>query len=201
MLEIKPIQTRYKGYNFRSRLEARWAIFFDLIGFKWEYETEGYDLGRVGYYLPDFVVSTLNNRKYVYEIKPRDSAEGEEKLKLLTKDHEIFYYGCVLHGDPVDAILNHVLNGEFIICPRCGRIQYGSGYSDGLYCDTCDFETSSGGGNPEEESKIFIGINYYPHKGDILLHDKSLEKFNLMIMNAAYKARSARFEHGESGAT
>lgn len=25
---IKPIETKYDGYLFRSRLEARWAVFF-----------------------------------------------------------------------------------------------------------------------------------------------------------------------------
>lgn len=38
MSEIKPIQTRYKGYHFRSRLEARWAVFFDALGIAWKYE-------------------------------------------------------------------------------------------------------------------------------------------------------------------
>jgi len=42
---IKTIQTAYKGYKFRSRLEARWAVFFDAFPLKWEYEPEGYDLG------------------------------------------------------------------------------------------------------------------------------------------------------------
>ena len=28
---IKPIETKYNGYRFRSRLEARWAVFFDMI--------------------------------------------------------------------------------------------------------------------------------------------------------------------------
>jgi hypothetical protein len=51
---IKAIETRYKGYRFRSRLEARWAVFFDALGVEWEYEKEGYDLGELGYYLPDF---------------------------------------------------------------------------------------------------------------------------------------------------
>jgi hypothetical protein len=51
---IKAIETRYKGYRFRSRLEARWAVFFDALGIKWEYEKEGYDLGAAGWYLPDF---------------------------------------------------------------------------------------------------------------------------------------------------
>ncbi len=31
MSEIKAIETRYKGYRFRSRLEARWAVFFDAL--------------------------------------------------------------------------------------------------------------------------------------------------------------------------
>lgn len=52
---MKPIETRYKGYRFRSRLEARWAVFFDSLGLDWEYEPEGFDLDA-GYYLPDFKV-------------------------------------------------------------------------------------------------------------------------------------------------
>lgn len=53
MSDIKPIQTRYKGYHFRSRLEARWAVFFDALGLNWEYEPEGYQTSE-GWYLPDF---------------------------------------------------------------------------------------------------------------------------------------------------
>lgn len=52
--EIKPIKTFYKGIEFRSRLEARWARFFDACGVKWEYEPEGYELGNGLRYLPDF---------------------------------------------------------------------------------------------------------------------------------------------------
>lgn len=36
------IDTRYRGYLFRSRLEARWAVYFDAIGLRWEYEREGF---------------------------------------------------------------------------------------------------------------------------------------------------------------
>lgn len=51
--ELKPIETRYGGCRFRSRLEARWAVFFDALKVIWEYEKEGYVLnGR--WYLPDF---------------------------------------------------------------------------------------------------------------------------------------------------
>lgn len=64
---IKAIQTEYKGYRFRSRLEARWAVFFDALGIDWEYEPEGYDLGDLGWYLPDFY---LPDSKTWVEVKP-----------------------------------------------------------------------------------------------------------------------------------
>lgn len=56
--KVAPIQTRYGGYRFRSRLEARVAIFLDHLGIKWTYETQGYKLlgsAREGY-LPDFKI-------------------------------------------------------------------------------------------------------------------------------------------------
>ena len=35
---VKAHPTMYNGVQYRSRLEARWAAFFDLIGWKHEYE-------------------------------------------------------------------------------------------------------------------------------------------------------------------
>lgn len=64
---IKAIETQYKGHRFRSRLEARWAVFFDTLGVKWEYEPEGYDLGKVGWYLPDFYFPEV---RWHGEVKP-----------------------------------------------------------------------------------------------------------------------------------
>lgn len=43
MAEIKAIETQYKGYRFRSRLEARWAVFFDALGIEYQYEPEGFE--------------------------------------------------------------------------------------------------------------------------------------------------------------
>ena len=63
---MKAIQTEYKGYLFRSRLEARWAVFFDACGVRWEYEPEGYDLGDGIYYLPDFLFVEGGGREGKY---------------------------------------------------------------------------------------------------------------------------------------
>lgn len=54
---IPAIETVYKGYRFRSRLEARWAVFFDELAIDWRYEAEGYEIrvnGKTRRYLPDF---------------------------------------------------------------------------------------------------------------------------------------------------
>lgn len=70
MNEIKAIETQYKGYRFRSRLEARYAVFFDALGIKWEYEPEGYQLPDGTRYLPDFWLPTFGGGMFV-EVKPK----------------------------------------------------------------------------------------------------------------------------------
>lgn len=71
---MQAIETRYHGHRFRSRLEARWAVFFDAFGVAWEYEPQGYDLGALGYYLPDFIIAG----RVIVEVKPPTYEESEE---------------------------------------------------------------------------------------------------------------------------
>jgi hypothetical protein len=119
---FKPIETQYKGYRFRSRLEARWAVFFDALGLQWWYEYEGFELSFDvdeidpehqlwvgderqeltenlefirGRYLPDFYLPELN---YWIEIKPEEPT-AEEKEKVLLLFHSL---RNALH-DAVDA--------------------------------------------------------------------------------------------------
>jgi hypothetical protein len=65
---MKPIETHYNGYHFRSRLEAKWAIFFEHLGIKFEYEPQGYLLNTGKAYLPDFYLPYFG--KYYCEVKP-----------------------------------------------------------------------------------------------------------------------------------
>ena len=48
---ISSIVTEYAGATFRSRLESRWAAFFDLAGWRWEYEPP-----EQGGWIPDFLL-------------------------------------------------------------------------------------------------------------------------------------------------
>jgi len=52
---IPAIQTEAFGCLFRSRLEARCAVFLEAMGLRWDYEPEGFELPS-GRYLPDFKV-------------------------------------------------------------------------------------------------------------------------------------------------
>lgn len=80
---IKPIETQYNGYLFRSRTEARWAVLFDELGVKYEYEFEGFDLGKEGWYLPDFWLpetkGMTSRMGFWVEIKPTHLTEKEIK--------------------------------------------------------------------------------------------------------------------------
>lgn len=81
-MNIKAIETKYKGYRFRSKTEAYWAKFFDLIGIEWAFEAEGYELSSGAWYLPDFWLPTFNKGMYV-EVKPR--THDDDKAGWFTK--------------------------------------------------------------------------------------------------------------------
>jgi hypothetical protein len=76
-MNIRAIPTTYQGVQFRSRLEARWAAFFDLLGWEWEYEP--FDLKG---WIPDFLLKghgalphfdQVNSEGVLVEVKPCSS--------------------------------------------------------------------------------------------------------------------------------
>ena len=79
MAEIKAIETIYKGYRFRSRLEARWAVFFDAALIRYEYEQQGYECDGE-YYLPDFYLPDLDVH---VEVKPDRPGIEKDILKCM----------------------------------------------------------------------------------------------------------------------
>src|SRR3990167_10762413 len=60
---IFAIPTLYAGIRFRSRLEAKWAAFFDFLDWPWTYEPD--DLNG---YIPDFVLHFY--KPLLIEVKP-----------------------------------------------------------------------------------------------------------------------------------
>lgn len=110
-MSVTPIQTEYDGYLFRSRLEARWAVFFDNAGIDYEYEPEGFDLNGE-YYLPDFY---LPDFEIYVEIKPfrRDVVhhvgDGNKWEQKCRKFRDITGQAILIcYGDPATELF-HIL--------------------------------------------------------------------------------------------
>lgn len=190
---MKPIETRAYGYRFRSRLEARWAVFFHTLGLNWEYEPEGFDLGDE-LYLPDFRVTT-GSLVYWYEIKPfhgSHSVKFDRFTELLDNESFSNVESRLLCGDPSDVFLGTD------ICPRCGRREDAEVFNDsqiGFSCWPCDMRTPSGGDNPKEIG--FCGAYFWPCKGWVMINDMDYSRMLSRLEKACIAARSARFEHGE----
>lgn len=86
-MTIKAIDTRYGGCRFRSRLEARWAVFLNELGIAWEYEPQGFEVtdrlqlvtANTFRYLPDF---WLPERNMWFEVK--GELDASSRARLLT---------------------------------------------------------------------------------------------------------------------
>lgn len=173
---IKAIETQYRGYNFRSRLEARWAVFFDALHIKWEYEVEGFDLGEFGWYLPDFWLPDL---EFFVEIKPEMPGMDQwGKYELFTAMRRIILIG----GSPWEYQTYDFGDGEMTECadlgvwgqcPICRTARFGF-RSDGEFNGSdCDCRPSS----------------------ELFTSDPA---FDVYMQAAVDSARSARFEYGEA---
>jgi hypothetical protein len=103
-LQIEVIETTYNGIKYRSRTEARWALFFDKLGWNAEYEPEGYDLDGL-WYLPDFYVPEINAFCLIkgneFNYIEREKAR---KLGILTQKNII-----VLIGTPSPVSMKNML--------------------------------------------------------------------------------------------
>lgn len=143
-LRVRPLETIYGGVSFRSRLEARWAVFFDSLKITWHYEEEGFRLSPSLCYLPDFWFPRL---AFFIEIKPAyPSYQEQQKCSLLAMSTHrmvyLFHQGFVPEAqDELPTALAFFPNGDedasyrWCECLQCGQIgiQF-EGRSDRLPC-------------------------------------------------------------------
>ncbi len=191
---IKAIETSYKGYRFRSRLEARWAVFFDALGIKWEYEAEGFDLGEAGWYLPDFWLPEL---KLFAEVKAGAFTEIEyNRLSALSR--MTGFGALMLSGVPDNRWYTEVKFHRFPV--NWGLEAFVANYEvsvtdtylySGLFPQR-DYEESQRGTGPDldESGEVTGEIYNFRNPGEAGLLSESTKR-------AYSAARSARFEHGE----
>ena len=100
---IKAIPTTYKAVPFRSRLEARWAVFLDSLAVDWRYEHHPFLLAPTGEgYLPDFYLPEYSS--WIEVKPPYPNRDAQRKVCLFTcglahdpaRSHERAY---ILYGD------------------------------------------------------------------------------------------------------
>lgn len=179
------IETVYNGYRFRSRLEARWAVFFDSLGVKYEYEPEGFELPGLGGYLPDFRVMCHATRggdcepfPLYIEVKGQMDEASAKKIKAFSYEQALLIVGNI------------------------PTIQYADDISDSRVMDCYD-----------DMGFELYPFNYYTVDGDYfgaypcvwkgkfgLLGDEGSYCYWGDHIHTAYAyiaARQARFEHGE----
>jgi hypothetical protein len=174
--KIKAIETRYKGYRFRSRLEARWAVFFDALGIEWEYEFEGFVLPNGTSYLPDFYLPDLG---IWVEVKPFDDFRKAEEFVSANAGDDDSIGACLWAAAGVPSV-NHF---------KCILPEYGG--------QGKDFKVVG-----IKYLTFFLGLTEkygwfsFCHKH----YEGRIEWTSTDIEFAIHAARSARFEFGQEGA-
>ena len=204
MGDFTPIETVYAGCRFRSRLEARWAVFFDALGEKWEYEKEGFDLPFGGPYLPDFWLPYQQCWVEVKGVNPTKEEDTKAAALAWATDHWV----DVLIG-PVGE---HRIQGwrmpyggrERLIalglCARCDRLVFLRPHAIHMR----DYiATRKGYEHAEWDEPIWSGRCYgcgsftNERGGTITTAPPVAQR----LYDALQAGRSARFEHGESAAS
>jgi hypothetical protein len=169
---MEPIETEYKGYRFRSRLEARWATLFDWMSYDWRYEPQGVRFEDGTTYLPDFFI------------------EGGTASRLQSIEKPILSPGFWIEikgGSPTqEEVDNCVKLSESDSRP----VFMFTGVNNNDECIRCIPNRS-----PEKiECVDLLGLIILSERSS----DHSLMEAYHDAENALKEARSARFEHGES---
>ena len=176
----RAIQTSYNGYRFRSRLEARWAVFFARNNKRYVYEAEGYQLPS-GPYLPDFFIPDgfPGGGNAFLEVKPASALPTShfEFWRVLGVDRLCGKRPIRPDGLPREIVQAVEMTTALKLAPLAFVVVYGDPVDVLLFGD--------GGSVCLDEQGLTTGIgflNWFPN-----------------LCRAADEARGARFEHGETG--
>jgi hypothetical protein len=184
MKDIRPINTAYNGYLFRSRTEARWAVFFDALDERYEYEEEGFETEGGIRYLPDFHM--LDHNEVYFEIKHenyRVTPKDKEKWHILTMQKPAILYvafGAPWYDRPLYCV-GHKARAEKMhmhCCPECESFH---ALAFLILCPGC--------------AKLgFVMMQHWPIDNEDWEALQSIWKNDAAFLNAFKSARQARFE-------
>ena len=185
-IKVKIIETTYRGWRFRSRLEARWAVYFDSVGLIWEYEKEGFEL-EGGRYLPDFWF-------------PQTRCWGEVKPELFGPDElrRVWHLSAASGRDVVLLIGQPDMVAYPTINARNGSTAEPCGfeclYNPG-HGHICDAKIDTEYANDEHRFFICCGVG---NTHETLAPGAFVDWGVTGVKEAVLAARGARFEYGEA---
>ncbi len=181
---IKAIETRFHGILFRSRIEARWAVFFTELNLPWQYEPEGFEL-KSKHYLPDFF---LPRQKRWVEIKPAGFNENTDHLNELAEmtGYPVWLaIGSIPSFPPRSSWPENEMGSDF------GRMQFEHGGEDYPYqwcrCTHCGEYGIQFDGRSERIACCPANNGHKDYTAD-----------EQTIVDAYAEARTKRFEHGDT---
>jgi len=182
---MRTIETTYRGCRFRSRTEARWAVFFDGLNLRWEYEEEGYILSTAGCYLPDFRLTPPTNETIYCEVNSdgADDFDDQEVGKLREFASASRCKVVLLTGGPDCRAYNQILPNSR---PNSFTAAFFRDYEpyivtvDAYWFQVLKLDSSTG--------RLHFDFDERTMRNS----------FGRGYVDALYAARGARFEHGES---
>jgi len=157
----------YKGIEMRSRLEAKIANFFDMLGIAWQYEPMSFLLSNGDWFLPDFLLPELKTWAEVKgEILDFDHSrllkfvsETKNEILIISKE-EGYWHSCDRGSDGTKELL---YLGK---CSKCGEFFF-CGQIGSYHCRKCGFHNGDGDiiypyreNFCFEEIKIFLGLGH-----------------------------------------
>ena len=171
-------RTLYNGIIFRSRLEARYAIFFDEVGIKYDYE-KSFEMRYNIKYTPDFILHNVKWRgqdadHYIgkpgqpvfVEVKGVDryqdiSIDERTRIELFAEDHPLLILG--------------VMPAEARTAPKDDDLLFSYYFMD----------------------RDMHGCFFTKHNGEIWIAGKGQPEFDEMLERELSIARQARFNDNE----
>jgi hypothetical protein len=80
---VEPLKVIHNGQHFREPLAARWAVFFEALGVRYEHEGESLEVDGLRY-LPTF---WMPEQQCWVEVKGQELTEEDDKKALLLAHH------------------------------------------------------------------------------------------------------------------
>lgn len=217
MSQIKAIPTKYNGYVFRSKLEAQWAVFFDALGIRYEYEPEGFEMSDGTRYLPDFYLPDMDGGLFI-EVKGPMKKDDYHKIEMFWEEGDKPLY--VLGGLPTRSDLDdgdtygyaeryeHCFEYSgggrgwdwpylFCVCPACGKVGVEYDGRGWRVCGTRHRDKDLKTNTYRDESGVLHRFRY-PEIAGWRTDDKGYSWNHSKLVKAYDIARQAKFDHGQT---